>query len=1847
MTAKKNAGARGQRRGFYWQDWYAAWEMLRAVVSPDHGVVGIEVEAADAPHVDDVVIHKPGVTVYRQLKHKIEGRPFVGSDLFGSTSGAPEPLIRKLFLGWTRVATKHAGRVEIRLTTNAPGSAHPKNKPISPVDFSKRILENAREPSWRPVPEDAALLDQLGSLAGAPDAERFRSFLACLGVDYGEPDETALKREVMNLLKGFLRPHASLEQESMAWAERVYDLSTRYGVAKVLSRDDIAGELRAVFGHQHRVEHRLALPEHHVPRAGVREQILEQARAMETGYILVVGPPGCGKTTLATSFANEYDDEVIVRYHAFDSGQTSGLERKARASAGEFLSTMFDVLADRFPGTIRPCALSGDRFSEAAGILRNQLASMSGGETRFVVVDGIDHVIRAGLDRNTLFDALPQVAPNGLVFVLFGQPDWAYPEWLKRSPRIEVPPFSKSESCELICRSFGWPTGDPHARVISATVHEKSAGNPLSLFYSLRVLHSLGTTAEAVADGLSNAVLFGVSPQLEYERLLDDLQAQVPAPQSSSSLLRDMLACVAVATSALTQTRLRRAFSDDDLTARQAQDFLEGLRPVVVERTPGSFWLFHDDFRRHTEEQMSSEQAVLAHSRFAAGLESDWERDELGALAEHQWLGKRHRELAGLPSSQTLEDWFERAPAAAVVKLHRFALAAALGLADDLRIMENSLALSRAQEAADLPWSQSGPAIESGLKPWASIVAPAGVDLRSLERCAHALRVAAASYSTDPVLASDVAARFGRSLETLKESEDLLRHGIESYVEAHVDWLLHSGDLSGVGDILAQEVWAAQAFSTISTEFSKVRDPSLARQWSQGLVGLDEDVDRAATKAATMHILEGRDDVARHLVEALLESATVPRTNRRDATILLSLLEGELRTDESYACRDMRWDQNFQPTEWRDFFFRGFARTARGSLVDLGKALLPPGALDGQQMLPEHETAARDYWKAGSACGLAMRKDGLLPERELAEIVRDAIPDAATLQGNRDGHVRLRSAALILPMMARAVQNSAALSSSMGDKLVEYAALPLEVPAVLRYGCLEAIWSLRPETWRRLARAAYPITTFPKTEAYERTSWCQYWLDHGGVRGVPAPQGFAGFSQASRLGVPRKTDPAALAVSLLCDGTDNPHVTARIEELVTLLIRLGPEPEGGRAASRQLPRVLAYALDVDPALFAVQFRRCTADDGVVDAFGTLPAEIASYWLAAKHKRTAEELVCLWYWMAAAPGSVDDEEEYGDIKRDIAARLSALGDADEATRVREWPAYTRPSSSAKGPTKGASPVASSPKPPTQLRIEEIGPRWFSAWWGEDGHHTLTRHLAAGGEAAWREVCCLLADKVAKSDNVGASEYLTLGEEIVEFRPKLPEAGAFRVAADHLAQKVRFQPPPPAAVVRRGTHNAIYEVLIGLLADGLTVRDVETVRRTLRSLAALIVRPATKTATVRELTTSLQARDVRLVQMALLLLRRAGALPQDAEVAVAALGSHPDAWCRYLSCQATGAELRWPAPRSVTGSSGIVAPEIEPQREGIGAAYYWGKTEVREVMLRKLGSVADVDDETLREWFETELRVMPEIPPRRLGVSPPRGRVLSDGDVSAAAGRLASRLASQAPPEHVPAILAAVSGFDPWLALEPPSRPPPNDWVELCRTDLRHTGERGRFLLRARGLIPRAMLPSVEAADRERFAKAAWHRLQPRAPAEHAWVAERWSRISAPTVATTGFTPLAMHNAIFTCLSRDRFDLIPSFGHPLLRGLTFETDGVPAWVDVDLGPVIVAAHGEEVVAAAPFAHSIVDWWTGWYVSPEWLNVVIDNDNEHTSTIQVWREEEAPRAGRNGENTTVTYNFAETDG
>lgn len=1849
MTSIPNAATRGQRRGFYWQDWYAARTMLRCVTEPAEGIIAVEVEAADAPHVDDVVERHSDLLIYRQLKHTVdENGRFTGANLFSVPEGGIS-LIGKLYKGWSRVRGRAGLRVEVHLTTNASGSPNPQNLLISPIHFERLVLEPARQPDWSPDDETREVVETLLRLTHAPDLATLREFLAALHLDLEAPAEAALKRDVIRLLRMHLRSESTLETEAEAWMTRVYDLSTRYGETGALSRVDIDRELRRLLHCDRLIEHRLALPDDHLERPQVADQILAAARDQREGYLVVAGPPGCGKTTLATWIANAHEDELLVRYHVFDPMKASRVERRQRASALEFIATMFDVLSERFPDTVAPRLPSPDRLGDAVGALRDLLARLAVGGPRFVIVDGIDHVVRAGMDRETIFDAIPQPAPAGVVFILFGQPDWEYPEWLRRAARVNIPQFSAVESRAIVCRRLGWAIDDTAAAAAGDAIHERSGGNPLSLFYNLSLIERIGTDPVEVIESLEKVALFGPAPHMEYDRLLEDLELQLPMPQGSRSLRQEMLACVAIATAAVTEERLRIAFSADGLTQRQAHDYLTGLRPVVVERDSGRFWLFHDDFRRYAEQRTSVEDREVAHRRFAIALDVDRSGDELVSFAEHCWLGRSYERLADLPRQRRLDEWFEASPAGDVVDMHRLATAAALRLHDDVRIMGNAFVASLAAEAADLPSELgSGSRRKTDMVRWSFVAPPRGVEFQALRQRAHALDVAADGCRLDAALAAEIANRFLAPRELLLEaSENDIE--LQEYTKALTRWFLRSGRPSEVLAVLAQDALEWAVIQAVSEALRTERDPGVLGEWVSVLAGQNEVLDREIIGMALEHLIAGRDASTARIVRTLLGAAQIVDEDRRDARVLLSLVEGQVHSSASDIDTLVRWDEQGMgiPLGWRESFFHGFATTAAGSRLELSVCELPPNATPSTngEREPSLVRLAAFIWKAGCAAGLAMRHGDLLTLGELESCVLPLMgkggPDLEPIYRNFFDNIPR----VFLPLMARAVRRWPELCEPMRALMVDLSRTELATPSARLYGALEAVWALAPDAWRTIAQAVNSVTFMPGSGPEDRAEWYQYWLSSAQERGMSVPSGLLGRSLSARIGVPRKTDPAALATGLISRELGSSETSTRIRRLVDLLIRLDGEPEGRRAAYRHLPEVLSAALMVDPGLFEWVFTRCVIEGEIssAEAFGSLPAEVAVRWLRSGTTLTANELVTTWQWVAAAPGGLDSDSDGSEARAAILERLKQVGATADSAQLEEWSSsmqlpLPRKRNESRDEVR-AAPREAQPSP----RIEEVTPRWLSDWWGEEHHRILRAFVASGGDRAWGEVCDHLAQNLVESSTGFATDFLLIAEGICDLRPELPKHEAVELALGYLSAKLRFQVAPPPVEIAMSTR-CVLDVLVGLIARGLDVRDVETVRRALRSLAALVERAGTREYVVSEMQTRLQSEHSAIVQSALCILRRAGELPDQVREEVRRLEHHPDAWCRAIACSLLGVKPVWPAARRVVTGTGIIVPGApEPERTELGTQYYARVSSVREVYVRKFRSLLDIDEQTLRSELETELRAAPARSELPLGWRRNLGPSLTAATVAEAAGRLASRLASRVSASVAPALLAAVARFDPWLVLAAPAKHPPPDWIEVCRAETLREGGRQSYLLRSLATIPDGALRGPDPPSCEQVAQLLCRGLFPVAPEEYGWVAEPWDDVAPPKMRGGVFVPLVFRNSLFTQLRRDRYDLVPAFGLPLFHGLSFGLSEGPQWSHRDLGPVLMAAHGERVAEAGGVGHAAMDWWTGWFASPHWLasNEVLGRYRR----VRFWRREVQPW-GHGGQSTesTIEYDMVE---
>ncbi len=471
----------------------------------------------------------------------------------------------------------------------------------------------------------------------------------------------------------------------------------------------------------------------------------------------------------------------------------------------------------------------------------------------------------------------------------------------------------------------------------------------------------------------------------------------------------------------------------------------------------------------------------------------------------------------------------------------------------------------------------------------------------------------------------------------------------------------------------------------------------------------------------------------------------------------------------------------------------------------------------------------------------------------------------------------------------------------------------------------------------------------------------------------------------------------------------------------------------------------------------------------------------------------------------------------------------------------------------------------------------------------------------------------------------------------------------IALTHLAEKVRFQPPPDPPAASSGG-KTILDVIVGLLVRGMDVSDVETVRRTLRSVAALSRRPGTRDVVRQEMENRLTSEEPRTVRMALLILRHSGVQVPTDLIRRLNLDQHPDAWCRHLACRLLGVEPQWSELQTVITGTGLVTPSTKPDQKKGSALYYSDPIMIKNVYLRKLDGLVKAEDHDLRAWLETEYFLLPERAARPVGWHDrPGARIFSTDRVAEAAGRLVTRLASTVPEGKLPVLLATVASFDPWLVLAPPVTDPPTGWIEFCRTEKRTRGNEESNQIRSLGLIRPSTLCGPDTPSDKLIAEAACNLIIPKAPRDYAWVTEYWPAFFPPTMDTVPVVPLAFLNKIITELQNDRFGLVPMFGHPPFQELTFEVADVPRWVHPSLGPVMVAAQAVHTVDRRGRTPSSEDGWNGWYASPAWLHTFLETaPGDDLALIRFWREETTSleNSRQSSDESQVKYGFEWVD-
>ncbi|MCB9610722.1 MAG: hypothetical protein H6716_29315, partial [Polyangiaceae bacterium] len=1415
-----------------------------------------------------------------------------------------------------------------------------------------------------------------------------------------------------------------------------------------------------------------------------------------------------------------------------------------------------------------------------------------------VIIDGIDHVVRAGLHAQSLFDALPQQLPGNIVFVVFGQPGWNYPKWLERMPSYYVPPLDKDEIKAVLAAALGWDPTIDGIDPIADQLLDRTAGNPLSLFYNVQLVAAVGGTA-SVAARLPDIELVGADPRAYYESLAERLSANLPPHLATRvTLTADLLQFCAIALTSIDAPRLVRAFEDDEVKLRDASDALAGLRPILVETSPGNYRVFHDDFRRFGEQRFSGD-ATGNHARHVVALAESWQPDELAAFAEHLWLAKRDTTLSELPFSKSLDEWLAASAPAAVATMHRLALAAALRVGDEALIARTALAVGRVAEVAPDPRDElwmldRAPATA---REWLFVLPPSEDGRRARGVRGAALNAACEALASDPDIAATLAARF-LVMPTDTAEDD------PEYSAAVVRWLLASGQLEVAFGAREQLGGSGVVFDRLEEHFERAQDLYIVELNARALAGTLPEWELLGIEGAVARIMAGDLTGASRIVQGMLGGwARLGAVSRRDVFVLTSLLG--LGSPNTFEADGDKWwtfghrGYGFQPEKLYRLFAVSYVAGRLGSLRDPDAFVLDDAIAKsiGQPL----RIAAEWICRAGEMVGLFQRNPALVRPAQLASLFR---VQAARLNSADDPMQRTRARYALqsyAPLVALVVRTSAKHAEALAKVLFDIARTELADTEWSAASLAEALWLLDEGDWRQLAHQAAELDSLPRTAVADRERWYDYWVTRGGERGIAAVERLAVRRVRARLGVARKTQPESIALTAL-ERLEWSDARDRVRDLLDLLIREDGEPEGGRYFYHDLPELFARVLRHDPAMFAEEIERFAAHTRV-QLGGKLPSLVVKVFLEHQVGNLAvDDALAMWFWVAAAPGSFGDGGEGEAVGEKLAGIVEESAPA-VAADIARWISLARRKRGIPKEQHGQSDDESTSRANgpavRELSIDDVRPHWFSSWHADREHKFLMGHLEQD-PTRFAAVCRRLAERVHDGE-WRAYELVVLASAMLSVRASADLQKMLTVGLEDLAARVASQPEPPPRGEAREV-SSLQSALWRLVADGVQASDVDSIQAAVRALGVAAAIPGMCRDVEKQAVRLLKCEDDLAVEAGLAILRRVDNRSEAASETLQRLLTHANACVRAGAAYLVGAAPEWPVAEAV-----LVSPALDPgmraraDHHDAGRAFYSSPTQVLTRYSEHFADLIGGEPPEHRASIDRILEGLPLLAKKhiRSGVEGPRR---SGHRVADAAARYATSILAKHPCDVHPVAIALTASFDAWQLASHPDVPPPTGWLRLG------TSEHGRDARRNWVEYHMLVLMSPEIARKappEKLGPRAMHLLEPKIPQHYPWVSNGHSSpVRPPMMSAAG--ALVFRARPFTSIQNASFDVVPRWDAAAFQALEYRAAPRPGWYTATGIPAVVAVMQFENLhngkSRSGVAHS--RHWSGWYYDPMWL-------------------------------------------
>ena len=577
---------------FFYQNIVAAHKILE-LIDIGSPIKSIELDnPSGAKHIDDIIVRYEGFTRYYQVKWSSDERKsYTLHNLITASEDESKSLIQQLAKGYSELADRENAEI-ILYSTRVISN---RKQPSQGIDHSlQEFIEDVHSPfvnsptatSLRSLPrykEYESAIQLLLQASGLPDEETFCKFLKRLRFELNQDGIDTQREQLLAKLDSLGIERTLYDSLLNAVVEWSIPPRRSISASDVLKRLGLADRFVDRVAHDFKVEE-----QHYVENTKLFEQLDQSIAELDSGFVLIEGPPGSGKSTALTIYQRQRENVRFAYYCFIPDEITLGNPRLERET---FLKSLCIGIQNSFPDIDFPQPYSQD-YERKLDKWLHKLSQL--GTKVIFIVDGLDHVDRKKkeqLVRDPLTNALDGKLPNNVLFILSSQ----YPEALstniqdqiKKSPLryIKIAKFSEAQ-IELFLRLRRLNLSDKALAIAT----EKSEGIPLYLHYIANILADTPSYAhESVLEEL---------PALTHERI-DSYHSYLYEHLAPDELTVYILALLAQRKEyTITDTLLELlGFLDIECTRHQLEEALKTVKHLLKISDASSYTIYHDSFR--------------------------------------------------------------------------------------------------------------------------------------------------------------------------------------------------------------------------------------------------------------------------------------------------------------------------------------------------------------------------------------------------------------------------------------------------------------------------------------------------------------------------------------------------------------------------------------------------------------------------------------------------------------------------------------------------------------------------------------------------------------------------------------------------------------------------------------------------------------------------------------------------------------------------------------------------------------------------------------------------------------------------------------------------------------------------------------------------------------------------------------------------------------------------------------------------------------------------------------------------------------------------------------------------